>query len=1486
MEIVLYEKIMLPEHVMEVKTTDNIPDLLYRRDRVSLPFNTSDRLKGSMIFTLNTSLDSIVELLNNDHPFISNAGNIFNTYFYDCTTLRGSLKCKNLNIPGIQMEVARRQRLTTYDLLKSKMEGIITPVRLDLAKNKNMIYDLQPVVNYMKGIERLSRFNIIVRLQTYFDTIYGFYSKTYGEYNKGPIFVNVDEFPNDVTLDNYHVLLYLLTLFTRTDSALESFRIPMEFLFYTKKGYVKFNMQTDLFKKNFSKFRGAIKKMQPKLVENIEEKVIKAEVVNCFNVKMGLTGDMALSPDDEVVDTLKNTIRKDLDNEGELDTPEDEVELIDDIDKEVEENPELKQEVIDALTKKKAGSASKASLERDALLRQKQKDIIVKTKTIGELKDQLTAADIKEDKYKVSEVVNSEITNVKFDNFEKTYNETTLEKDIANVITLFNDKSINVNVTDVKVEDTSDVMCMKETYTISMEDENRKRHTIKVNIPKFVDDKFLYINGNKRTIRKQFASLPIIKTREDTVQVCSSSYNKIFIFRKGSRFNPNMEKFKKLLLDETYGIRYRKGNNTDPNRGKLTCLEYDELASKYTEIIIGNAHFIFNIDKLVEDLGGEYSSTLGKYLIGYKDDNGKKIPIFYDQKNEEHIDMISLMILEGKPELYDDFKSKGFGKKYIYTEAKVMTKMVPMIVLLCFFEGLSTVIKKFGDDSVKIVDKKSNKDNYMYIPFANGYLQYPMSNMEACILFNGLTQIPTAQYELSDMDERETYIDIFDYLYGSAYVMGGFLNFYDFMIDPITLEIIQMLGYPEDLVSLLIYANNLLADNQYESDMNMNMYRIRDNEVIPAILYRELTNAYARYRKTQNSKIQTKLSVDPDCVIKTLNGLPTVSDYSRLSPILEYRELHTASMKGYHGMNVDDAYTPQKRIYHDSMSGVIGMSTDNAHNTGVERHLVVEPNVKNVRGMMDITPKDKKDTLDFTKLETGVELFVPGGLRHDDERRTAMSVKQKGHLIPVKNQSPLLITSGMDSMIHYRTGDDFSVAALEDGKVIDYDDTSKVMIVEYKSGKRKAIDLSQKQVKNGGGGMYLRNQLVSSFKAGDFFKKGDIIAYDKYFYKDTGPFGNRLSMGTLVKSACISHSSTYEDSTWFTSKLSREMAVDISMPKEVIVGKNATVEFIVKPGDKIKIGDPLIRFETSYDHDELNELLGNIRSDLHEEIINFGKTNITSHYAGVVDDVVIYSAVDTNQLSPSLKKIVENSFKAAKSKRKILNKYDNEGDNEYYKLGLLMDKPEGKVEPDRYGKIGGRDVSDGVLIRFFVTYHDELSDGDKLVHMTANKATCGFKVPDGYEPRTAFRPYEEISIPIAPSAVLQRGTPTIQTDMCGYKVLIELKRKMYEILTGESWNDKMKRENPYMVLNEEVMETSDIIMENCILVGDKLLSESAYMPGDILYSGELATSIYKHLFESDRYLSYKSPNVKYDSVEETIVATDTIYPNEVLRAIL
>ena len=394
------------------------------------------------------------------------------------------------------------------------------------------------------------------------------------------------------------------------------------------------------------------------------------------------------------------------------------------------------------------------------------------------------------------------------------------------------------------------------------------------------------------------------------------------------------------------------------------------------------------------------------------------------------------------------------------------------------------------------------------------------------------------------------------------------------------------------------------------------------------------------------------------------------------------------------------------------MVGIIGISTDISSNCGKERHLVVEPNVVNAYGMLQIDGRDNASKMDATKLMTTEEMTYPMGVTHDDPNRTAMTSKQSCHAIPVMDQSPCLITNGFDSTIQYRTSNDFSYVAKQDGEVIDKDDKANIMIIKYKDGTIRAIDLDEKTVQNGGGGFYLQNKLDTTFKKGDKFKKDAILAFDRHYYKDTGVLGNKLTYGTLVKSACMSNFATYEDSTWSTYRISRAMSTDITMKEvSVVIGKNSNIDYMVKKGDRVRNGEDLLRFDTSYSDSEMNELMNNIRADLQEDIVNLGKSSYTSKHDGIVADVRVYPAVDKEEMSPSLRKMVNSIQAHEKERRKFMDKYDD-NKKSVYRKGIYFTNSVDTVQTDQYGKIGGVDVHDGVLVEIYVTYHDEISDGE------------------------------------------------------------------------------------------------------------------------------------------------------------------------------
>lgn len=69
----------------------------------------------------------------------------------------------------------------------------------------------------------------------------------------------------------------------------------------------------------------------------------------------------------------------------------------------------------------------------------------------------------------------------------------------------------------------------------------------------------------------------------------------------------------------------------------------------------------------------------------------------------------------------------------------------------------------------------------------------------------------------------------------------------------------------------------------------------------------------------------------------------------------------------------------------------------------------------------------------------------------------------------------------------------------------------------------------------------------------------------------------------------------------------------------------------------------------------------------------------------------------------------------------------------------------------------------------------------ECMYFTALKSIVGEVIPEGYEPYSEFRPEEEVSSLIGPSAILKRQVPSILLTVLGNKVIVELKRKLKEI---------------------------------------------------------------------------------------------------------
>lgn len=1014
------------------------------------------------------------------------------------------------------------------------------------------------------------------------------------------------------------------------------------------------------------------------------------------------------------------------------------------------------------------------------------------------IKDIIESSD-KEDPLEVDslpiESINEGWKEMSFKNFGKSYN---INQDIFDMIVFFGSRSEPISVVDYTIEDTSTSEDFVETWTVKCEDAYGQRFTIKFDIPKLKDNRFMRLRGNEKTINAQLVLLPIIKTDEDTVQIVSN-YNKIFVRRFGTNTGKSNVLSDRIIktLDKYEG----KDIIVTPGDNSVVCSKYElpidyiDLASVYNKIEIRDKNsvyiFYFNMDELQEELkamkyvhGNNNLLPVGIKYLGA----GKKEPLTLQGWS-----MFSSMLYTylcgynneiDRKEFISLYESTNPASKYTYSKASILNTEIPIIVIMGYNEGLQSALKK-GHIQYTVSDKriKYNKNYQDIVKFKDGYIYYDI-DYNSSLLMNGLKECNTEDFSLKEMNSKAMWIEFLD-IFGGRIKADGLDNFYDCMVDPNMAKVCKKYELPTDYIEILAYANMLLSDNKYNKHTDIGGNRMRSNEIIAGYTYKVLADAYGDYKnQLKRNKKGATMSMKQSAVIDNILLDPTASDLSILNPLLELESANSVSFKGLSGMNSDRSYSLDKRTYDESMLGVLGMSTGFAANVGITRQATLDASIDTKRGYI----KNNKEDFGVTKTLCATEAMTPLGTTRDDPFRSAMTFIQTAkHTMRVKKGMPNLVTNGADEALPYLTSDVFAFKAKQNGKVVEINDN--YMIVEYTGFKSKNgaqttsdikqydyIDLRENVKKNSDGGFFITVKLDPTIKKGDTFKQNDIIAYDKLSYSDaigsksTNDTKLSYNIGTLTKVAIMNTDEGFEDSAIISEYLSDAMTSEVVVKKEYVFPKNTNIYNMVKKGQEIEEGEPLIIFQNAFDEKDANLLIKAITDD--EDTVNeLGRISIKSKVTGIVQDIKIYRTVEKDELSDSLKKQVDLYEKDIRGLKSTMKKYNIKQEN-------TLD-PDYKL--DATGKL--KNAQDSVLIEFYLKYEDRMSIGDKLVYYSALKGVVKDIFPEGKEPYTDYRPTEKIHSLLALSSTTARMVSSVMIVGSINKVMVELDRRVKETMS-------------------------------------------------------------------------------------------------------
>ena len=975
----------------------------------------------------------------------------------------------------------------------------------------------------------------------------------------------------------------------------------------------------------------------------------------------------------------------------------------------------------------------------------------------------------------------SAIQGTSFPSISEEYENKLLDRDIVATFMNFSTLPNGFYVTNVEVTDISNSTSLMNNWRVTLKHkESDTQSVINIKVPRVVNGRF-FNNGIWYNIGKQDFPIPILKINKKTVML-TSNYNKITCERYDTKSLVDLGMLVKVITkatDANGNNKYVKvGNSSSTNSRFVSTIEYDEYAAKWVKFVNKEAklELIFNRILCMK----AYSFVTVKadeFCCGMLD----QVPVVINTNTglTRTGETITDLILRTLPDdLLIEYKKQKPGKMSMYTQITIGCTF-PLGVAIAAWEGITSLLKKSGA-KYQFVDKNFTSTKHFVIPFKDKSIAIE-STIQNQLLFNGFYRINTKGYMMSDfetpiMNSNSVYVDIFNQLFFKQYSqLTTFVTYYNFFVDAITKDVCNHYHIPDDIAGMLIYASNLLADNNHTSENNAALYRIRSSEIIPAIIHFRLAFAISKYNNTIGSKTRgNKIVFNPNEVINELLAVPNVEPMSALNPMIEMHAREVITKKGFKGVNSERSYTQQKRTYEDSMIGKVAMSSPNSANVGIARQLVADPKIESVRGYTS-TDGIEKNYNDF-QLASYSELMTPGTVSRDDAIRTAIATSQTGHIVSTAEAQPVLISNGIDEVIPAYLSEEFSYVAREDGKVIDMNED--YLIIQYKSGKKKAVNIGHTQSFNSGSGFYVDNKLMTNFTVGQSFKAGDVLAYhEKFFSKDSDGIV-RMNIGPLAKVAFAGLYATYEDAGLITPKMSKKLETKLMMKEEKKLDAMDDIESIVKVGTEVEIGDPLIVFGLG---DTGDKSVDNFLKAFQKEdaaALDKAKRVVRAKHAGTVVDVRMYTTKALSQLSPSLYKIFDEYFKKNLQKRKILDKYDKT--DSVYKLDTMYSLP---TEPLKSPTIKGQTCD--VLIEIYIEHADEASVGDKLAVYGASKQVLSEVVPEGQEPYTETRPDEEVSLFVTPSAILKRMIPSLLVTASGNKVLVELKRSMAKI-----WNEE------------------------------------------------------------------------------------------------
>ncbi len=892
----------------------------------------------------------------------------------------------------------------------------------------------------------------------------------------------------------------------------------------------------------------------------------------------------------------------------------------------------------------------------------------------------------------------------KVNDINKSYNKNIKQVDIQNVFNTFeDDPDYPMILTDVKVEDSSTDTTLKETYVARYLNKDGKIVKLTVDLPKLADDgKTYFIDGTKYFMVNQLVTKPITKVAADRAAL-TTNFNKTFVYRfnntgkysKISKVNDILKKTQNILSKDNISLNEYFDSETD---SLFEALERAEISKDF--YFSRNFEDIFN---LVSKAGSR--KKIDEYKLKYCGRNGNeylfidKIGIVHEVTNLKDIDENAISTNKTLINyIIDETNMKPIIKTY--ARMNVIGKKIPLILFLMSSFSVKEIFKaaniKFSlvESKVRMAQSQTRR----ILNLSDSKVIVEVDTMSKELLFNYLN-LMSINGKLKNISTKEFFSKNNHTVLRNdlePQIIENLGYYARDIIDPITKNILEKDLLPTDILNIMIYITDLISNNRYKQNNDFNNFRVRNEETIPAMLYKTIAQNHSAFVKTYKRsrfRDQLKPSIPKEKIIKEfVTVLPNVSTYSSGNATQELEEAHKVSYSGFLGINSQDSISFDMRKPHESHKGIVDISSliDNS-SSGATKFLSVGTKLNDVRGMIDVKKEEVEATL---KNNPGNLVGVTNNIEpfniYADPMRTSLTKSQAMHLFPSPSSiSKPLVRTGSEEVLKGFMGENFIRKATSSGVVTEVNDN--FITVKDSKGKLTNYKIGTITRRNGGAGFTLSHEFVvkNNIKVGSKVKKDDILAESSAIFKD-GVLSNqgKLTLVTLTPDVRL-----LEDAGLMSEGYAKSISLPYVKEQMIDVLNIHKLLSFKKIGDEVHAEENLITYEENVEEiASKNTSMDNYDfGDLFDDQSVFG---VTSNVTGkIINMTVIYNKKDED-LTEVEKKLISYMKSKDKQNSNIMEK------------NLRKDKP---------GFILGRRIQDVVTI----VYEIEKS----LKHQSGNKIT-------------------------------------------------------------------------------------------------------------------------------------------------------------------